>query len=239
MFFNVTGMFKHVYWSATSDIEISEIKKQVRAKDNQFFIAEDLPRIVDGYMVKKNKIANSLEVVWISRVTPKKNLYEAINILHFVKYNINFTIYGPIHNLKYWEECQKELNNLPGNIRWEYKGIVESEKVVETLQKYHVFLFPTLGENYGHVIQEALSAGCTCIISDQTPWKDFEEQGVGHIYSINDTASFARAIERYAMMNEAQFCICACKAHNYAISNSNEKVKVTGYHKIFNIGAEV
>src|SRR3546814_17574361 len=37
-----------------------------------------------------------------------------------------------------------------------------------------------LGENYGHVIAEALEAGLRLLISDQTPWRGLAEAGVGH-----------------------------------------------------------
>ena len=53
------------------------------------------------------------------------------------------------------------------------------KKVIETFSKYDVFLFPTKGENYGHVIFEALAGGCIPIISDQTPWNDIEQAGCG------------------------------------------------------------
>lgn len=38
--------------------------------------------------------------------------------------------------------------------------MVDSQEVVETFSQYDVFLFPTKGENYGHVIFEALAGGC-------------------------------------------------------------------------------
>lgn len=233
--FNMLGMFKHIYWSATSEMEILEILQQVSGNRNQFFIAEDLPRIVSLTPIHKTKENGVLEVVWISRIAPKKNLLGAIEVLKLVKSQIIFTIYGPVHVETYWEECQKKLRELPSNVKWEYKGNVDSEQVVSTLKKHHVFLFPTFGENYGHVIQEALSAGCACVLSDQTPWKNLEENGIGYIFKVNDKNKFALVIDEYASMSQEQIQKVSDDALQYAIDNSNEKVRTTGYKKIFEL----
>lgn len=198
-------------------------------------IAEDLPRAVQKTKIEKNKKAGELKVVFISRFSPKKNLLQAIKILRQVRSNIEFTLYGPDEDKDYWAECQKELNKLPDNVKWEWKGNLDSEKVIETLKNQEVFLFPTQGENFGHVIQEALSAGCPCIISDQTPWQDFESQGVGYVLSLKDDRSFVEAIERYAAMEQEEFQEVSEKAHQYAIHVSNDKVKNTGYRDIFEL----
>jgi len=210
-------------------------RQQVKATDKQFFIAEDLPRKVDEANVKKEKKAGNLKVVWISRIAPKKNLKYAIEILEETKSDIEFTIYGPAHTEEYWKECKQELRKLPSNVKWEWKGNLDSESVVETLKHYHVFLFPTLGENFGHVIQEALSAGCPCIISDQTPWRDFESQGVGDVFSLENKSAFVNAVEKYAVMKQEEFQNAVEKAHQYAIDVSNSKAKNTGYRTIFEI----
>ena len=231
--FNILGMFKNIYWSATSEMEISEISQQIKSKKEQFFIAEDLPRKVDDTPVIKEKQSGTLNVAWISRIAPKKNLIGAIRILQKVKVNVNFTIYGPIHDEHYCDECKNELERLPGNIKWEWKGNVDSEHVVDTLKPHHVFLFPTLGENFGHVIQEALSAGCACLLSDQTPWQNLAEKEVGHVFRIDETDKFVAAINEYAGMNQNEIQEVADKALQYAIENSNDKAMNTGYRKIF------
>ncbi len=228
-------MFKNIYWSATSELEISEIRQQVKAKKGQFFIAEDLPRRVGDRPPVKRKVPEELEVVWISRIAPKKNLKGAVRILQRVKGRVHFTIYGPIYTEEYWWECQCELQALPENVTWEYRGNVESEQVVETLKPYHVFLFPTLGENYGHVIQEALSAGCACILSDQTPWRDLEANGAGYVFPIEDTDGMAVALERYAAMGKDEFDMVCAAAYEYAVRVSNHKVEESGYRQIFEL----
>ncbi|WP_195346207.1 glycosyltransferase family 4 protein [Paraclostridium sordellii] len=230
--FNKLGMFKDIYWSATSEIEINHIKQQIKTNNN-FFIAEDLPRKIYSANIFKKKESGELKVVWISRIAHKKNLKGAIKIIKKLKCNVEFSIYGPKHIQEYWNECESELRTLPNNIRWSWKGSVETEEVVNVLKQHHVFLFPTFGENYGHVIQEALSAGCPVILSDQTPWQDLEKNGAGYVFPIDDDEKFVLALEKYAYMGDIEFKSHVDKALNYIITNNKDKVKNTGYRDIF------
>lgn len=235
--FNFLGMFKNIYFSATSKMEIQEVRQQLRVDDKQFFIAEDLPRMVVDNRIIKTKEKGSLSVVWISRIAEKKNLMGAIRILQNIsaECEISFSIFGPVHSEKYWEKCQEELKKMPPNVRYEYMGNADSEQVVEILKNYHVFLFPTLGENYGHVIQEALSAGCVCILSDQTPWNDLENNNAGYVYALDNEKQFQNALMHYGKMGQDEFQKVSDCSLNYARSVSNQKVEGTGYRKIFAI----
>ena len=231
--FNTLGLFKNIYWSATSEMESADILNVIKTNKEKIMIAEDLPRAVQEDRIIKEKKRGELKVVFISRFSPEKNLLQAIKILGQAKDKIVFTLYGPDADKAYWDSCKKELDGLPANVKWQWKGNLESEKVVETLKQYHVFLFPTLGENFGHVIQEALSAGCPCIISDRTPWQDFESQGVGYVLPLDNNKPFVNAIDKYAAMGQDEFQKVSEKAHLYAINVSNDKVKNTGYRRIF------
>ena len=231
---NKLGFFKTVFWSATSEMEINEILQQVDTVRERFYIAQDLPRQINLKQIQKRKKQNQLEVVWISRISQKKNLLGAIEILMRVKHCVHFTIFGPEHSSEYWRSCQTRLKELPTNIQWDYGGNVASEEVINTLVNYHVFLFPTLGENYGHVIHEALSAGCPCLISDQTPWQDLEKNQAGYVFSLDQKDQFAAAIERYAEMTEKDFQIVSENAQNYARRFGRESAETTGYRTLFN-----
>ena len=233
--FNILGLFKDIYWSATSEMELTHILNVIKTDRKKIMIAEDLPRAVQKTRIIKEKKAGNLKVVFISRFSRPKNLSQAIKILQKAKSDIEFTLYGPDEDKGYWDECQEELAKLPDNVSWVWKGNLDSEKVVETLKSQDLFLFPTQGENFGHVIQEALSAGCPCIISDQTPWQDFESQGVGYVLPLKEEKLFVEAIERYAGMTQEEFQKVSEKAHQYAIRVSNCKVESTGYRRILNI----
>ena len=230
---NKLGFFSKIFWSATSEMEISEIMQQVDSDRKQFYIARDLPRKIDTNLIKKQKTQNQLEVVWISRISPKKNLLGTIDILKKVKQSVHFTIMGPEQDLDYWNRCRARLKELPSHIQWSYLGYIDSEEVVQKLYNYHVFLFPTLGENYGHVILEALSAGCPCIISDQTPWQHLEENQAGFVFPLDQKDRFAAVIDHYAEMTEGEFQKISESAHAYALRVGNESAQTTGYRHLF------
>ncbi len=231
--FKLLGMFQKVTWSVTSEIEESCVKRII-SKYAVCFVARDLPRIVKENPVHKIKEPGTLRVFFISRISPEKNLIQSIDILKRCRADISFTVYGPIHNLKYWELVQKKMKELPPNVQSSYGGTVESEKVVETLEKEHVFLFTTIGENYSHVIHEALSAGCPCVISDQTPWQNLAENYAGQVLALDDNYKFVQAIESYAKMTEKEFQRASEAAHEYAKRFSRKSAETTGYRIMFN-----
>ena len=114
------------------------------------------------------KSAGRLRAVFVSRVSPKKNLLGAVELLSRVQGDVSLDIYGPIDDQDYWRKCQHAIEQFGGTTRVAYKGAIHHDEVVRVLSDYDVFLFPTLGENFGHVILEAMIAGCPVVTSDQT-----------------------------------------------------------------------
>ena len=66
-------------------------------------------------------------------------------------------------------------------------------------------LLPSLGENFGYVILEALIAGCPILISDRSPWRDLPQKFAGYDLSLDCPSEFGKAIERFAEMDSAEF----------------------------------
>ncbi|MCC8163609.1 MAG: glycosyltransferase family 4 protein [Lachnospiraceae bacterium] len=231
--FNALGFFRRIYWSATSEIEVNDILQHVKTERQRCMIAEDLPRLVSSGKIIKQKEKGCLKVVWISRIAEIKNLEEVIEVLGEVSGTIDFTVYGPVQDTAYWERCRRKLKALPDHVHWSYKGNVDSERVVDTLKAYHVFFFLTKGENFGHVIQEALSAGCPAVISDRTPWRDFEKYGVGYVVSLADRKRMKEVLEYYTWMANDEYGKISAMAHEYAVKVSNHKAAESGYRQIF------
>ena len=155
-------------------------------------VAVDLAPIVED-MPRKTASGHN-RVVFVSRISPMKNLLYAIEVIRQIGLPLDFHIYGPAEDRGYWEQCQQALGTLPAHIQVAYRGALDHQDVRDTLSLYDVFLFPTLGENYGHVIWEALAAGCPVVLSDQTPWQDLRSAGVGDVLPLSNPQQFAEAV---------------------------------------------
>lgn len=74
-----------------------------------------------------------LNLVFLSRICPQKNLMGAVRCLSKIDFEVGFTIYGPEEDSKYGKKCKRELGKLPPNIHCSYKGDIPSEQIQEML----------------------------------------------------------------------------------------------------------
>ena len=225
------GLFKKITWSVTSDLEAKDMQAII-GKTAKFIIAEDLPRKSIPGPGERNLVEKS--IVFLSRICPQKNLLGAIKAVEGLKDDVSFDIYGPKEDLEYWNKCEKELMGLPKNIVWRYCGNVPTERVQSILQKYNIFLFPTLGENYGHVIFEALSVGCIPIISDQTPWGIVGAKKAGMILPLSENMNnFSDALSQILNLSKKEKERISYEAMQIAKEKVLASKKSSGYIKIF------
>jgi len=217
-FFN---FYKNIHWHASSELESNEIKAIFGKKTANIKTAIDisiLPRIEN---IEKEKEVNSLKIFYLSRITDKKNLLGSIEILQKITSGtIQFDIIGPVGNEEYWNECKKALEKLPKNIKTSYLGSIPNYQLPEILKSYHTFLFPTLNENYGHVIAESLAAACPVIVSERTPWQDLEQYNAGWVVSLENQQLFVEKIKIMLTLNKIEYNRMA----NSALSYIHQKV---------------
>ena len=178
-------LYRKIYWKVSSSFEKEDLINCIALRDNKMvFTMPDIPSIYNPpdenqRLLSREKKIGKLKTVFLSRIARKKNLAGALALLRDIQGDIQFDIYGPIEDINYWNECQSIIRDLPSNIKIEYHGEIEHDKVSSIFEKYHLFFFPTLSENYGHVIIESLVSGCPVLISDQTYWRDLEKKGIG------------------------------------------------------------
>lgn len=200
--YKLLNLHRGVIYQASSEYEAKDIIRVLGPKVD-VFIAEDIgaQEFAKSFPVRDT---NSLKIVFISRISPMKNLLMAVEILKYVNSIISYDIYGPIEDKEYWLECKTVIDSLPSHIQVNYKGQLHPEEVIDTLSNYDLFFMPTKGENYGHVIAEALCAGLPILIADTTPWRNLKEQGVGWDLPLNKTEAFSTAIDELAMMTSEE-----------------------------------
>ena len=206
LFAGFIGLYKNITWHASSDFEEDDIIKIMKIRKEYIHNALDLPtKFIPDHTLILPMLSPSdnsgLRLVFISRIARVKNLDYALQILSRVKAKVFFDIYGPLEDMKYWSKCQELIKQLPSNIKVQYLGIVNPNQVVQIFSRYDLFLFPSCGENYGHVIAESLTSGTPVLISDKTPWRNLKNYNLGLDISLDQKDSFIEEIERFALMN--------------------------------------
>ena len=130
---------------------------------------------------------------------------------------MNLDVYGPIEDEPYWQECKALISRLPDRITVTQCGSVPYEQVAMTMARYHFFLLPTLGENFGHVMTEAFSAGCPVVISDQTPWRNLEERHLGWDIPLERKDLWIAALQKCISMDALEYERLSNSARKYAV----------------------
>jgi glycosyltransferase involved in cell wall biosynthesis len=207
-----------VIWHATDKEELLAIRHHFvdwRVQYAPIRYAPDTPRRLKQRLAytKKKGIAR---LVFISRITRKKGLHFLLDLLtRYRSSQITLDIYGPIVDKVYWAECEALLSRMPDSCRVTNRGSLSHELVNDTLIDYDFFVLPTAGENFGHAIFEALSAGIPVLISDQTPWLGLENRCAGWDLPL-DQANWEQALTESVEMDNLTYSQWSIQAVNVA-----------------------
>lgn len=216
----ISALYQDIIWKASSEIEKKEIEN-VKGKGGEIYIAPDLPpKVIFEHFrkeLKPPKIAGEAKMIFLSRFMKKKNFKWLLENLTKIKGKLTIDIYGPLEDETYWQECQKLINDLPANIKIGYKGSIPFESVLNNMVKYHFFILPTLGENFGHVFLEALACGCPLIISDRTPWLDLEQKGIGWDLALENPQKWVETLNYCINLDDLNYSKISDKSRNFVV----------------------
>ena len=200
------GLFRGVTWQASTETEAEEIRRHLGA-GARVVVAPDLaarpPESLPPPPAPKR--AGVLRAVFLSRIDAKKNLEGAVALLHGVRGEVHFDVYGPMADERYWAGCRAALDRLPPNVTVRVHGAVPHERVAEVFRAHELFLFPTHGENFGHVVLEALVAGCPVLVSDRTPWRGLARYFAGWDLPLEDVEGMRAVVQRCVDMDEEEY----------------------------------
>jgi len=226
------GLLKGVQWHATAKEEMQDIANYFNVSKENVFNVSNITSI-DSEAAFISKSMGELKLVFIARIHPMKNVLNAIKYLKSLIGNVTYDIYGSVEDKDYWNICLKEISALPSSISVNYKGAVEHQDVSDTLQKYHAFFMPTIGENYGHSIVEALLNSKPVIISDQTPWTDINKHYAGYAIALEDEQGYVLALQKLINMEQEEYEDMCKRAYNYITSKIDTESLYKQYVKMF------
>ena len=110
------------------------------------------------------------------------------------------------------------MNSLPSNVTVRYGGEIPHDIVTSELRKNHLFFLPSHGENFGHVIHEAICAGCLILISDRTPWRNLRQTGVGWDVPLEHDEVFKKLLDSCIKMDQAEYTRMRVISQEYVTS---------------------
>jgi len=203
--YRLLGLHRKVLWHATSNEEAADLRT-LFGPHITVIVASQLRANADRTVLPSlEKKVRQLRVIFLSRISPKKNLVFAIERLARINGKVHFTIAGPMEDESYAAECVALARSLPASVTVDFIGTVEHTRVEQVITDHHLFFLPSLAENYGHAIVEALYCSRPVLIGDRTPWHDLDRRGLGHDIPLVDTLAFDRALQQACDQDQEEF----------------------------------
>jgi glycosyltransferase involved in cell wall biosynthesis len=232
------GLYRGILWHASTEEEAAFIRTQFRGHQHigvaqNIVIARDLHSTIPEPAESPEVRSPELRVAFLSRIAQMKNLDFALKVLVRCETPLRFDIWGSIEDAPYWHACKELIAAMPGNVRVRYRGVAEPTEVTDILSSYDLFFLPTRGENYGHVIAEALCAGTPVLISDKTVWRGLAEQGAGWDLPLSDQASFVAAIDASGRKTSEERREWRRRVHQYAKAHIVQPASIEANRQVF------
>ncbi|MFN4234182.1 MAG: glycosyltransferase [Bacteroidia bacterium] len=236
---NFLGLYKNVIWHVTDDTEKNEVQININ-NYKEVYVIPNVPIKVNKEIFQlKEKSENKLKLVFISRISKKKNLYFLLELINDLKsnQNIELDIWGPIEDKYYFNKCKNlidTINQYNKNTVY-YKGELIWNEIENTIKKYDFFILPTLHENFGHVIFESLTFGVPVIISNNTPWRNLQQLKMGWDLDLNNKDEWIRAITAALKMTKYEYNEYCIKCIDFTKKWFSEQKLSDKYSILFNL----
>lgn len=226
LFFFKSLLTKNTKWHATNEQEQDYIR-DIFGEGQLVFVAPNIPRQVSAAtQIEYFQPAEKVKLLFLSLINPNKNLHLIIEAVNRYSSRFSLDIYGPISDENYWSKCTSLIKVDSIN----YKGSVAPWQVPDTLQKYHFFVLPTQGENFGHAIFDSLAAGVPVIISKNTPWSQIDKKGAGYYIDLSDQESLFNTFEEISILSEDHYSRYRSNALEYARDYTSSRSYLSEYN---------
>jgi glycosyltransferase involved in cell wall biosynthesis len=236
--FRLLKLHEYAIWHASTSQERAEIERVFGSKA-RIHVAVDLRTdlfgagVEQGHSRRPSDDLRGSSLVFLSRIVPKKNVAAVIRAMLLVKGNACLSIAGPIEDVRYWNRCVELINDMPDSRPVRYLGAIPADEVVTFLSRFDLFVLPTLGENFGHVVLESLAAGTPVIVGKDTPWHRIEASGAGWVCDPTNPGAIAELIERFLSLDEKARQDMRVAAHSLAVEVVKDPSSVNANRSMF------
>jgi glycosyltransferase involved in cell wall biosynthesis len=226
------GLFKGIVWHATNEAEKKEIESHF-GSNAIVRIAPNLTIVQGSKPSKSIKHIEELRLVCVARISPEKGILEALKFLKTANLgnNVSCDFFGTQQNAEYLQLCQDEAKKIVG-AKIRFMGEIPPNDIPIMMKNYHFFYMPTLGENFGHAISEALISATPVIISNRTPWVNLSDKKAGWDIELNDQ-KFSEALELCYHMDDTTYQEWSIGAFNHGKNTAEDPASIQSSYAIF------
>lgn len=164
-----------------------------------------IPNGVDISEIKPRRLRNthkSFQILFLSRIHPKKGIEVLIEAVSNIDGNLKVTIAGEGEE-SYIQKLRELLIYKKVEDQFNFIGGVYGAEKWALYGEADVFVLPTYSENFGIVITEALAAGIPVITTTGTPWQDLVTYDCGWWIDLN-VLNLEQAIKKAMNKNPAE-----------------------------------
>ena len=185
---------------------------------------------IDEILPRKQNDFGTKRFLFVSRLSPKKKLDLAIECFNAFKgRDYVFNIVGGREDDDHFDQLMELSKDNP---QIKFLGAKRPDELKDIYTDAHFFILPTMHENYGHVIVEALSYGCPVLISRNTPWHGLESNNIGWDLPL-DQSSFSEKIEVCLDMDFEEYSSKSKSAFTFAKGHIEDDSSLEAYKKNF------
>jgi glycosyltransferase involved in cell wall biosynthesis len=199
--YKVLRLHRRLVWHASSILEAEDIRR-VWGKEAVVLVRENETSLpARATAPTRQDTSPTLNAFFFGRIVPKKGLLVVLEALKSTSDFVDLDIYGDEEDARYAQACRQAAADVSPSVTVRFMGAVLPEEVPTRFASYDVMLMPTAGENFGHVIAEALSASCPVICTDTTPWTSLLKAGAGRVVPSSAASDWKDAIDSYAALS--------------------------------------
>ncbi len=220
--------FRGVRWHASTEREAEEIR--LRFPSAKVFVAQNLPAPPPTMGPPRPRDRWVLAVV--GRIHPVKRVHVVLEALaaYGGDHPWELHIVGPPEDAAYMNQCRTAADACKYPVF--FHGGLAPEAVGQVLDGAHYLISPTQQENFGHAIVEAWSRGCGVVISDQTPWRQLEAQGIGWDGPVSDGA-WTRGLHQMLQLTPGEWEAMSARARAFYRSQVLDDQVLAANQRIF------
>lgn len=153
-------------------------------------------------------------MLFLSRVHPKKNIISLVKAFSELDPpGWEFLIAGPDEK-NYSTEVSNYIEQVGLTQRVKMLGPIFGAEKVELFKKSSFFALPSLSENFGIVVAEALSYGIPVLTTEATPWGVLNKQGLGW-WTATDDESIKNGLKAALATTPENMQKMGCRGRDY------------------------